>query len=240
MSPFMLKRTIRDFLYRIGLYASIKKILLLYKKPSNRIKASKMAPEIICRVGRACRKEADAYWLDYGTLLGYRRHGTLLPGDDDLDFGVMVSDGTSLQKTMEAEGMVLVKQVRVEGAISLEQYRYRGLRFDLFYYRQVGEKIVTHLWLPNHYMMPQPHAYKTGQASLSETTFESFETKEIEFYGCLFCIPEDTDAYLQQHYGEDFMVPDPTFTYADECNSIKVEKEHTVLFMLEDDEKRIH
>jgi phosphorylcholine metabolism protein LicD len=135
---------------------------------------------------------------------------------------------------MEAEGMVLVKQVRVEGAISLEQYRYRGLRFDLFYYRQVGEKIVTHLWLPDHYMMPQPHAYRTGQAALFEITFDEFKTREIEFYGCPFRVPEDIDRYLSQHYGEDFMIPNPNFDHQDERNANRVKKRHTVRFMLED------
>jgi hypothetical protein len=228
------KRHVRDFLFRIGLYVAIKKLLLVFKKPSNRYKAAKLAPEIVCRVGRVCQEHADDYWLDYGTLLGYRRHGTLLPGDDDLDFGVMVSDGRSLREAMEAEKMLFVKEVRVEGEITLEQYRYNGLRFDVFYYRRVQNTFVTNLWLPEHYMMPQPYAYRTGQAALFEITFDDFKTREIEFYGCPFRVPEDIDRYLSQHYGEDFMIPNPTFGHQDERNANRVEKGHSVRFMLED------
>ena len=49
--------------------------------------------EILAEVDRICRKHGLRYWIDYGTLLGYRRHnGRFIPWDDDLDVDMPSAD----------------------------------------------------------------------------------------------------------------------------------------------------
>ena len=41
---------------------------------------------------RVCRKYNLKYWLDYGTMLGAKRHRGFVPWDDDIDVGMMYDD----------------------------------------------------------------------------------------------------------------------------------------------------
>ncbi len=225
-----LKNTVRDTLFAVGIYRPVKKAIKSFKDPLNRQRARRYAPEILSRVHRVFEKHSDDYWLDYGTLLGFQRHGALLPGDDDLDFGVRAVNHSLLSREMEKAGMNLVKRVNVDGTPAMEQYRYRGFRFDIFYYRQIGQMLVTYLWLPDHYEMPQPYAYAHGLATLSEIRFRPFSTQYIKFYGLPFRVPEDVDGYLSQHYGDDYLIPRSDFNHSDEKNRHVVDKEHEVIF----------
>jgi hypothetical protein len=161
-------------------------------------------------------------------LLGFAREGKLIKGDDDLDFGVIANN--SLEQPLKKEGFKLLKRVLTEDIITFEQYLYKGFRFDIFYYREVDNKIVTNIWLPNSYDLPQPISYQKSLATLSETTFEAFSTKEILFYGTKFRAPQDYGFYLSQHYGKDYLIPNPNFTLDDELNRVTVNKKHKVEF----------
>jgi phosphorylcholine metabolism protein LicD len=226
-----IKKSIRDLLYNIGIFTPIKNIILLYKKPLARYNTKKLVNPILCKTKKVFDKNCEKYWLDYGTLLGYVRDGKLLPGDDDLDFGVIVKDGIDIEADMKKEDIFLFKRIIVEGKITFEQYRYKGFRFDVFHYQKVDDNITTNMWLPNHYNMPQHIAYKNGECSLSETTFKDFrQTIDIQFYNCTYKIPSDSDSYLAQHYGVDYMIPNPNFTLDDELNRKVVDKEYRVEF----------
>jgi len=225
-----LKNVVRDALFSSGLYRPVKRAIKRLKTPRNRQKAIRYAPEILERVRSVFEERAAQYWLDYGTLLGYERHRGILPGDDDMDFGLYIRDGHSVSEHMAQRGMELIKQVLVEGRPALEQYRYRGFRFDLFYYRKCADGYVTYIWLPEHYEMPQPYAYEQGLATLSEIRFAPFRTRPILFYDVPFCVPEDIGSYLTQHYGADYRVPREDFGYDDELNRRIIQREHKVIF----------
>lgn len=225
-----IKALIRDLLYKLGLFKPIKKFLLLYYNPMAKKRALKYVKEILCKVRPVLEKNSSEYWIDYGTLLGYTRLRKLLPGDDDLDFAILKNNGESISGDMQKAGFILKKQLKVEGKVTFEQYRYRGFGFDLFYYREENDKYITNIWLPEHYNMPQKIAYKEGKCTLSETTFKKFETKEVEFYNCKFRAPKDEGEYLAQHYGEDYMTPNPNFSLDDELNRKIVSKEYELKF----------
>ena len=50
-----------------------------------------------------CRKHGIDYWLDWGSLLGARRHGGFIPWDDDLDVSLLRKDYKRLLAALEAE-----------------------------------------------------------------------------------------------------------------------------------------
>lgn len=60
---------------------------------SNLRKVQLRAIAMLQEVDRICRKHNLRYWIDYGTLLGYKRHeGKFIPWDDDLDVDMSSED----------------------------------------------------------------------------------------------------------------------------------------------------
>ena len=52
---------------------------------------------------RVCRKHNLRYWLDYGTMLGAKRHRGFIPWDDDIDVGMMYDDYCEFLRVFEDE-----------------------------------------------------------------------------------------------------------------------------------------
>lgn len=47
-------------------------------------------------VGRSLDRADISWWIDYGTVLGYVRHGGLIPWDKDTDLGILAEDRDKL------------------------------------------------------------------------------------------------------------------------------------------------
>lgn len=48
--------------------------------------------ELLKELSSLCRELDLAFWLDFGTLLGARRHQSYIPWDDDVDVGMLSTD----------------------------------------------------------------------------------------------------------------------------------------------------
>ncbi len=48
-----------------------------------------------------CKEHGISYWIDFGTLLGAKRHHGFIPWDDDIDLGMMRNDIEKLQSVLE-------------------------------------------------------------------------------------------------------------------------------------------
>lgn len=59
--------------------------------------------ELLRFFDQVCQKYELEYWLDYGTLLGARRHGGFIPWDDDIDLGMMREDYEKLVEVFPME-----------------------------------------------------------------------------------------------------------------------------------------
>jgi hypothetical protein len=51
-------------------------------------------------VAHLLEKSAVPYWLDCGTLLGARRHGSMIPWDFDVDMGILSNDHTNVMRVL--------------------------------------------------------------------------------------------------------------------------------------------
>lgn len=62
-----------------------------------------LSQELLDFVVCLCKKHSLTYWLDYGTLLGAKRHKTYIPFDDDLDISMMRKDFNKFNDVLEDE-----------------------------------------------------------------------------------------------------------------------------------------
>jgi phosphorylcholine metabolism protein LicD len=225
-----MKNTIKTLLYKLGVYDSARNVIKKIYYPYKYYRIKQSVKPILKILKEVFDKQCQDYWLDYGTLLGYVRNGHIIKNDIDLDFGIIVDGNFSLQEILKEHNIYLTQRTVVEGTITLEQYTYNDVGFDIFYYRKEGDNIVTNIWFPTEYTLPQRVLYERGNGSLSETTFSLFEMEEIEFYSMPFRVPVNRDLYLKEHFGDDYMITNLNWSYQDEKNRVDIEKEFKVEF----------
>ena len=84
------------------------------------------------------KRNGIRYWIDYGSLLGARRHGGFIPWDDDLDIGVFRSDCEKIGRLEEEFKRHHCKLwVRYENGsvfLKISPLRYPGSVLDIFFY----------------------------------------------------------------------------------------------------------
>ena len=226
-----MKNRIKKLLHYLGIYGITRKIFTIVYYPYKNYRIRSKAAVILGKMYKIFEEHTEDYWLDYGTLLGYIREGKIIKGDLDMDFGVITSYQKSLEQYMVDEGFVISQQIIVEGKVTAEQYIYDGVGFDIFYYRYIDDdKIATNVWLTEDRTVPQKVSYQQGGGELGETVFKFQGTEDIEFYGMPFKVPKNSASYLEQHYGKNYMIPNPNFSHKDEKNRKRVEKDYKVIF----------
>ncbi len=224
-----MKNKIKNLLNNLGIYDVVRKLIIKIYYPYKNRKITKHVRDILLRIKPVFDENTLDWWLDYGTLLGCVREGKIIKNDIDLDFGLIAKNG-SLQNAMQKAGFRLLNRTTVNGIITVEQYDIKGIGFDVFYYRKEDDKLVTNIWLTNDASMPQQVAYKKGFGTLKETTFTYTDTQAVEFYGVNCKIPTNYDLYLKEHFGDDYMIPNPNFSHNDERNIVTVQKDFKVEF----------
>ena len=61
------------------------------------------AIEILLELDRICKKYNISYYIDYGTLIGAKRHGGFIPWDDDIDISMNREDYNRFAEVVEKE-----------------------------------------------------------------------------------------------------------------------------------------
>lgn len=164
----------------------------------------------------AAKKALDSinafFWIDFGTLLGVVREGTFLKDDIDIDISMFLSDYTpAVDAAMKKQGFKKTREFKVdEGSYAREQtYKYHGLSLDIFFYTRYDGGMYTYAFAidPNS---PDKRTILPLKQYLPDNGFTT-----VEFLDVVFNIPAKVSSYLAYHYGEDYVIPNPTWDYKD-------------------------
>ena len=99
-----------------------------------------------------CEKHNMTIWPEYGTLLGYLRHNSVIPWDYDGDFGMWMSDREKLFQTFTSENQNKISKFKIKldpdyyhdkgcCALVIEDENFDGL--DIVFYEKQGNEIVS-------------------------------------------------------------------------------------------------
>lgn len=150
------------------------------------------AEDTLVAVNRLLRAKGLQPFLMSGTLLGYARHGGLLPHDKDVDLGLI---GWEHQFTV-AEALLEAGHFRLDLAQLSGQNRFlmsvndlrNGMAVDFFLFHDKGD----------HFL----HGIDFDMGFTQNFRFSKFALHETEFLGERFYVPADIDRNLSENYGD--------------------------------------
>jgi phosphorylcholine metabolism protein LicD/GT2 family glycosyltransferase len=156
------------------------------------------------------------FWLMAGTLLGAVRENNFLEHDPkDIDIGLCIDDYWTVKELLDKSDFKYKFQWVKEIAI------YKGNNvhphIDLFFHTVDEKNYYCYSYKPN------PITEKWNKEWRMFTPKDIIEPlKDIAFLGTNFCIPNNTEKYLEMLYGKSWRIPNPNWKY-DSYNNIDID-----------------
>lgn len=207
---------------RVGLYQNAidkwKYAISLVKKnnwqirPKKAFFSSKLASKALLDFKEIFDRNEIEFFLVSGTLLGCVRDGKILPHDKDLDVGIWETAPLDLVKTIiRTSGCFEIMPKKIDDQIKIKHLN--GSFIDIFVHYTENDKI----W----------HA--TSKLRWSNSFFS---LKRHNFLDEDFLIPKDSDGYLIENYGLDWMIPKVSFDSTfDTPNAIAVNHKEIITYL---------
>ena len=191
--------------------------------------------ELLKIIDLLCRENKICYWLDWGTLLGAVRHNGFIPWDDDLDICLPRSDYLRLYDVLrnfsdENKDFIIASRESVEKGLMWVNYLANGTHLDIYPIDffdasvcsdndQILKEIDTY-WTSDVYCSDKQEIADPGQDNyvyfyhsnvwIKKRYFPGsiiFPLVEADFEGYRFYIPQNSEAYLTEIYGDYMSYP---------------------------------
>ena len=148
--------------------------------------------EILFAFDKFCKERGIAYWLDFGTLLGAKRHSGEIPWDDDADVAMLESDFALLSDKIQDFDKNFKTDLSGEiGRISSDC----GI-MDIFVYAENKGRLKA-----RNFFSKIPHF------NFSIPKDIVFPLREVAYCGRMLPSPSDADLYLRARYGNYELLP---------------------------------
>lgn len=175
--------------------------------------------ELLNRFAKALNDNGILFWLDFGTLLGYYREHDFIKHDFDLDCGVFLRDSQKVREALTSNGFELIREFHsVKDGGKEECYLYKHTSIDVFYYREDEER--NTIYCNSFCWLEFKGLHHKSPAEVKRVDLPKMDFKQVEYKNCLVNIPIKPEIYLQKHYGNNFMIPNPNFDYKKEATNI--------------------
>lgn len=139
------------------------------------------------------------YWLDWGTLLGARREGEMIPHDYDADIGMVENEFQRLKKDWNTKFYTRL-HLRRENK-QLYRIRFRLGWVDIFRYDEHSDGILDMRSMGN-----DSHSCKCIRGHRIHRDF-IFPLTKYNFGSVQGKAPNHTDEYLEHLYGKNWRIP---------------------------------
>ena len=220
----LLKRLIKKtFVYKIYAHWRAKKLQQRRKEQSMLLHQE--GTKVLNSFAQALNQREIPFWLDYGTLLGYRRENDFIGHDNDLDFGAFIEDAARIKEALTLSGFKLVRYYNTLDSEFIEHsyvFSESQMTLDVFFYKQYKENILV-----GTCFAPKDNRLNVGKHLFQQIPFRTLLVKtpfagltRINFKGADVYVPSNIDEYLAANYGPTFMIPNPNFTI---CSAPNIE-----------------
>jgi len=195
------------------LYHRYLALYTLYERRKEQNHFVKIGEEVISHVQETLSKTPNIFFFDMGTLLGIYRDGHLLKRDMDIDVGVQISSDTEIYEIRSIllfHGFIhkFVFSTDIHGIIQ-DTFVYKSITVDISYYRRAGEYDYIYMLYNADDVIKMLCRHVEG-------------VKLYHFGKILINIPENTDQYLEDRYGNDWKIPNPKYKYWEGPSVVKV------------------
>lgn len=208
----------RDLIVKIALKLGIYKKLVdidtffIDRRKSKNFK--KYGEEAYIKMDDVCRSLGVQLLPIFGTQLGFIRENGFIPYDNDIDTAIVYNQRPdNLIEALEENGFILetVYYIKGEDKNLIEQYSYKGVHVDIFYLFDYSEEDYFCYIVERHETLNWKEANRTNGFPCHLRPFKKGRIVEKVIFNHKFFIPEKSDEWLRDIYGDSYMTPIKNF-----------------------------
>ena len=205
-----MSRLVQKIAAKLGIYQYCVKIINSIKERKEAKAVKKHGVAVLQMVSDILEKEGVRPFFYGGLLLGAYREHNFIPYDFDLDLGILASERPdNIVQIMQRNGFKWVRQFyfKEDGRITVDQFVFNKVPVDFYYFYEVDDKTMATYVSKRHEYKEWLEANETDGFPCDEDSTDTFTLSKKEFLGYYFYMPDNTEQFLKDLYGDDFMQP---------------------------------